>query len=313
MSFCHLFELSYFCLQRQVYIIITATMFLRIDSVRLYALIVLSMPLVIGAAELAQPAVKLETTSIGKQLVLSKLRPNTAITNGFPFESGEYLKFKIKFAGITAGTATISVRPLAAEKVEFKLTARSAPWMDKFYRFRITLLSESLLESYQTLRYTEDKMERKRVYYNVQDFEPNHKRYNFSYLKNNALKSQHIDYTDISGGMSILAAFFFIRTTSLDAGEQAFTNCFFRDHYIQIGAEAIRRETIKSKFGKRETVIIHPLLANEGAVVSEQEKMLIYLSDDITRIPLLVEIYTSLGLIRAVLTDYRSRPPANAD
>ncbi|BBM88377.1 hypothetical protein COTS27_00056 [Spirochaetota bacterium] len=255
-----------------------------------------------------------QSPPITDKVTLKPLAADIAVPDGKikfrrSFEAGERLQFKIRFLGLSGGTAVMSALPSKDNKlITFKIEAYTAPWVEKVYKLRLSLISKSLLANYQTLRYTEDKRENKRVYYNVQDFDLKRNHYTFGHLQDGLFKITNVDYNQIpEGGVSVAAAFYFSRTIDLNIGTTIYRNCFFRERYFQIGIEPIEIKTIRTSFGRKEVIVIRPLL-NKTEVIDGQEDLLIYLSNDVTRIPLRADFITKYGIIKAILTDYSSNP-----
>jgi hypothetical protein len=66
----------------------------------------------------------------------------------------------------------------------------------------------------------------------------------------------------------------------------------------------LKRETIRTKFGKVQTLVFRPYVAS-GRVFKEQESMTVWVSDDDNKIPLRIKADLAVGSIKADLDAFK--------
>ncbi len=265
-----------------------------------YVLCLLLFCLTLSAQQGTEP----EPKKIKKKFESSKPLELPVIKNHLYYEQGEKLVFKIKYLGLTGGFATITSTPIDDNTLLFSIEAKTAKWIERVFRLRLSLISYSQKSNYQTVKYIEDKSENKRYYYNTQYFSPEEKVYTYTDRKNNDKeKRKFVSYDEIvEGGVSVPAAFFFIRSQKLEVGESYLLPCIFKDSAYAVPVNVLERDTINTKFGRQKVVAVQPLLRFDG-LLDEQKDMVIYLSDDEYRIPFLMVSYTPYGKIFAYLIE----------
>lgn len=227
------------------------------------------------------------------------------IMNQRPFQQkGENLKFAVSYLGIVGGFAEMKTTPIPNKNVlKFEVRAYTIEWVETLFRLRLYMSSFSDMKNFQTIQYTESRQENERYYYNVQRFFTNKNYYLFSERRGKEEeKVVRVNYTN-EGGISVIGAFHYGRTTDMVVGSTYYSTCFFRDGEPRsIGVKILRKETIDTKWGQKDTIVITPVMNFDG-FLADQKKMEIFISDDRYRIPLAVETELAFGTISAELVD----------
>ena len=250
---------------------------------------------------------KKETTQKVNLAQFDKLPSLYKIEKRSPFQTAleERLKFEIVFQNITAGHATLLTRspenPKNKGSVYFQIDAETADWVKRVYTLKMSMFAYADPVDYTTIKFIEEKYENKNYYYLSQYFSKEKKSLFFSYKKNSDWYIER-SFSKALRGVSVPAAFYFARTTDLEIGKSYFTVSSFRDQIFPIGVEIVGREEVKTSYGNKKTVVIRPLMTFSG-LMSEQRDMLIYLSDDERRIPLLMVAKTGWGDFKAYLIE----------
>lgn len=224
-----------------------------------------------------------------------------------PFQDSfeEKLKFNIVFQNIIAGKAVMIARsdknPQNNGRFYFEIKARTARWVERIYSLRMSMLAYVDPSDFSTVKYIEEKEESGNYYYTSQYFSPQKDALFFSYRKNDHYESR--TFMKMIKGVSVPAAFYFSRTVDLDKiGTTHYIPVAFRDKVYPIGVEVISKERVKTSYGMQNTIMIRPIMKFPG-FISGQKDMLIYLSDDEKKIPLLMVAKTSFGYFKAYLVE----------
>ncbi len=225
------------------------------------------------------------------------------IETKLPFIEGEKLKFKITYLGITGGHAEFEAKKLANNKLKFELIAYTEDWTSSLYTLSLSHISYVEESNFQILKHTEIKSENDRYYNGVQLFYPDEKHYIFTARNRERLiRSDKIDY-DFSGGLSIVSAFFYMRTfKNLEIGKKYMLNAFIRENPRPLEVNVVRREKKNTFYGKKDTVVLAPITDFKG-FIDDQDSMEIFISDDKYRIPLVMESKLLFGKVKAYLIE----------
>ena len=183
----------------------------------------------------------------------------------------------------------------------FELSAITSPWVEKFYRLRMKMSSYADPSDFTTLRFFESKRERENVYLNYQIFDRETGSFYFFYKKNDEPSIVKND-TIAKIGLSVPSAFYFARLQDLQPGKVYYSRAAFRDTIMPIGVEVVKKKKVRTHYGFQNTIVIRPLMQFDG-LLSEHRDMLIYLSDDKYRIPLVMEMKTGYGKFRGTLIE----------
>lgn len=88
----------------------------------------------------------------------------------------------------------------------------------------------------------------------------------------------------------------------------------FENEFYLLRITAARRETIKTAFGPRKTVLLIPrLIGPPKGMFRRDGSVRVWVSDDADRLPLRFEVKLKIGTARATLTDYRTSRPDRPD
>lgn len=238
---------------------------------------------------------------------LDKLPSLYQIENKRPFQTAleERLKFRIVFQNITGGYAELITRspenPLNKGSAYFQINAETADWVKRVYNLQMSMFAYADPSDYTTRKFIEEKFENKNYYYLSQYFSKPQKSLFFSYKKNEDWYVER-SFSKALRGVSVPAAFYFARTTDLEVGKSYFTVSSFRDQIFPIGVEIVGREEVDTSYGRQKTIVIRPLMTFSG-LMSEQRDLLIYLSDDERKVPLLMIAKTGWGNFKAYLIE----------
>jgi hypothetical protein len=242
--------------------------------------------------------------------VLLLLLTSPSARADIPFGPGEKLSYDLYWTFIPAGSATLET--LDAEPVEghpalhFRALAQSLPFVDKFYKVRDSIESWVDPGVTRALLYKKDQSEGDYVRHYLVRFDGNGNvayRYSKGALKNAVLIPL--------GTFDPLSMLFLFRTKELHVGMTFAAPITDGEKSVTGTAKVVRRETIKTKAGEFDTLLVEPDVRNIGGVFrkSPDATLQVWITNDARRIPVRVKSRVVVGHFSMELTGYT--PPKN--
>lgn len=218
--------------------------------------------------------------------------------DGLPFGPGESATFELGYGVIKAGEATISVEGtldyFGQKVIHFRTRARSNTFFDAFYKVRDQADSyadaDSLFARYFNKHLREGGYER--------DVE-----IHFDQIHGIAYYPSGKESEAPPGTHDIITAFFRVRTMPLEPGQTIHLLAHGDKKLYPLEVHVLRREKIKTIFGETNTVVVQPMITEEG-LFNHQGDLLVWFTDDARRIPVLMRASVPVGAIEARLTKY---------
>ncbi len=231
--------------------------------------------------------------------------------NIFSFNYNEKLKFKIKYGFISAGEATLTVKDSVIYKgkrcIKFISTTRTNSTFDHIFKVRD--YTESTWDPQKKISYKFSKKLNEGNYhqYRIHLYYPNigasyYLRYSF---KKSKFKQKRMDIP--KNTQDVLSAFYSVREKNLTPGEKLVVNVTVDG--VNYPATILVHKIIKMKtlFGEMDCIPIEPLLQSE-AVFKQNGKILIYLTNDEYKLPVLLVSKVIFGSFKAILTEAKNVP-----
>ena len=224
-----------------------------------------------------------------------------------PWMKGERLEYELSWGFVTAGYATLEVKPRKDGKVEFETYATANKTVNKFYPVHDTVytlvhkkglmtdvfrksLHEGTFHNKSLIRVNRD--DKKAVLSDTVFKDPvKH------YVKRSADTSVTIDGLE----HSIMSAFYLVRTLPLKEGATSRFAAVSGKKRYELKVITHKRETIKTDLGSFKTVKVEPVLDGDG-IFNSSGRIFIWFTDDEKRIPVLMQCEIKLGSIKATLT-----------
>lgn len=216
-----------------------------------------------------------------------------------PWKIGEYFQFSIDWSGINGGSALMQVQNVQtvdghrAWRIVTK--AESNSFVSKFYKVRDRAESFIDAESLFTRRFEKHLREGGYKKDLVVRFDQENQKALYDNGKALDVPSQVHD---------VLSAFYFTRTQPLPDGAVLTVPTHDNEKSYDMVVRVVKRERIEVPAGKFDCVMVEPVLKSEG-IFKSKGQMLVWLSDDERRIPVLVKSKVSIGSISVSLTDMR--------
>ena len=219
---------------------------------------------------------------------------------------GEKLTFSLSWGFITAGYATLEVKPVKDGKTEFLTFATGNKTINKIYPVNDTVYTRVRNKGLMT------EVFRKRLhegsFHNTSVIRFDRKGEKawlsdsvFKDPVKRTIKRSADTVVAIRGEEhSIMSAFYLVRTLPLTVGDTSRFSAVSGKKRYELKVLVHGRETIKSEIGKVPCIKVEPVLDGDG-IFNSKGRIFIWLTDDDRRIPVLMECEIALGSIKAKL------------
>ena len=244
---------------------------------------------------------------------------------------GERLVFDVTWMGIKAGEATLEARGVVQlngqQTYHLVTTAQSTPLISKFYRvddrsdsyvawgpLRSLQFDKQLREGrYRHNSRTVFDHEMKLATFRYLDFGPVPKGVTKLEEAERYTKYVYQEFPLSSGALDELSVLYFVRTLPLAEGRTVTAKVFAGKKNWDLEVKVLRRETLDTALGPRETFLVEPLLKFEG-IFQQKGRVLVWLTQDAERIPVLMTSEIKIGSFVSTLTRREvglARPASN--
>ena len=215
-----------------------------------------------------------------------------------PFGVGERMVFSIDYGPVNAGEGVLEIAGLveAAGDTCYRVesTARSNRFFSKFYRVRDKVVSyvdrDQLFSRYFMKRLREGTYEK------TVEIE-------FDHAAGKAVYHDGREFDVPAGVHDVLSAFYFVRTLDLAVGKDVFFSAHSSRKTYDMRVIVHRQEAVETDLGTFDCFVIQPVMEGEGLFKHEGDLM-IYLTADARRIPVLMRTKLPVGSIDANLREY---------
>jgi len=216
-----------------------------------------------------------------------------------PWKIGEYFKFAIDWNGLNGGSSLMQVQNLTRvdghRVYRVVMKAESNSFVSKFYKVRDRAETYIDAESLYTRRFV--KKLREGGYEKDIDVR----------FDQESRKAKYADgeVFDVPPGVhDVLSAFYYVRTVPLPTGATLSIPTHDNKKSYEMVVKVHKRERVEVPAGKFDCVLVEPMLKSEG-VFKSKGSILVWLSDDARRIPVLVKSKIPVGSVSVSLTDLR--------
>ncbi|MDD5491654.1 MAG: DUF3108 domain-containing protein [bacterium] len=210
-----------------------------------------------------------------------------------PFARGEKIGYVVKWGFIVAGRASLSVEPqvwngkdvyrLYSEATSSGLIGSIYPVKDK---------SESIVSrsEFSSLSFFKDVNEGKYHQKEQMIFDQG----------NNKVIYPDATVDIVHGTVDVLASLYAVRLRSLEPGKEFKINICNNKKNYELVVRVISRVTVTVPAGEFKTIMVEPLLKQEG-IFMHKGRLFVYFTDDQDRIPVLLRSKIAVGSIIAAM------------
>jgi hypothetical protein len=217
-----------------------------------------------------------------------------------PFGPGESLRFSVQYGFIKAGSAWLEVPEVVDWNghPSWRLVARaeSNGFFDKMYKVRNRIESVWDQEHRFSWRYFEDRHE---GHYTANDtlwFDPDAREVRYKDGRT---------YPIPPDAQDALSAFYFTRFQALPLGGSITFDYHASRKSLPLEVKVLGRQKIKTPAGRFNCVVIEPVL-NAGGIFKNKGRLVIWLTDDSRRMPVMMRSKVLIGSISVVLQEAKS-------
>jgi hypothetical protein len=215
-----------------------------------------------------------------------------------PFRVGEKLVFSVEYGFITAGEATMEVAGIDTidgfPSYHLRTIAKTNEIFSSFYKVDDRI--ESHLDIERKVSRHFEKHLREGSY--SRDFEV---RFDHDNLRAYSTEGDTLEM--LPETQDVLSAFFFLRTLDLRVGKTLSFPCHDNEKNYPLEVKVLRKEKVVVPAGKFVCYVVEPKLKS-GGLTRKGARMLIWVTADERKMPVLMETKIKVGAIAAKLKDY---------
>ena len=218
----------------------------------------------------------------------------------FPFKVGEKLIFDLKYGIIKAAETKMILTEFDTifgnQVFHSKFTVDTTPTFSIFYKVEDRY--DTFFDANELFSWKFSQVIREGKY--KRDFFAT-----FNYLKNIA-ETNYGEYPLTTKVHDVISAFYFTRNIdykNFKPGQKIYLSNFYKDKTHPLEVKYLGKQIIKVPAGKFNCIVIEPFM-KEGALFKSEGRVLIYLSDDELKVPILVKTEVLIGTIDAELREY---------
>ncbi len=221
------------------------------------------------------------------------------------FSVGERLTYSVRWTGIHVGHATLEVKDIIAfngyRAYKVISQAQSNDFFSLIYRVEDIVQSFIDINKFHSLRLDKRQEEGNYRSFKITEYDQvNHMARQFKYkYRDGSVEEQKFSIPpDVH---DILSCFYYLRNQDLKVGESIFIKVNADDKNYDLEVKVHKKERIEIQdLGAYDAILVEPLAKFQGIFV-RKGKILIWVTDDSRKIPLLMKSKIPMGSIVAVL------------
>lgn len=217
-----------------------------------------------------------------------------------PFKAGERLRFSVQYGPVKAGSAYLEVPELSDYEGEpaYLLLARaeSNSFFSRFYKVRNRIESRWDADGRFSRRYVENRREGKLRVESEIVFDPELGEARYKDGQTYPIPPQVQD---------ALSSFYFTRFQALPLGGSVVFDYHASRKSQPLEVKVIGRERVKTPAGTFDCVAIEPLL-KAGGIFKNKGRLVIWLTADERRMPVMMKSKVAIGSISVILQDAKT-------
>ena len=206
------------------------------------------------------------------------------------FRDGERLEFSLSWLGIVGGNAVMTVTP-EGDQFRIHSLARSQGTLGRIYPVRDEISSVVNRADFSTLSFQKDLNERGKSRSELTVLDPKKKMV--------TRKGKQFPYEPPI--LDPLSTVFFVRTLDLSPGKRHRLTMIADDEIYTLDVVVVKRETLNVEGTAYETVLVEPKMVKGGVFGGENQRLLIWFTDDERRVPVRIRSELEFGSITATL------------
>lgn len=240
-------------------------------------------------------------------LVLALVITTISFSQKQAFGDGEWFKFRVHYGFVTAGYATLEVNNAVLngkEVYHIKGEGRTVG-VSKWF-FNVEDYYQSYIDKQKDVPYRFIRKIDEGGY--TKDIQIDFNRDTGRALVLNKEKNTQDWVTFNKDAQDMVSAFYYLRNkidaSKIKIGHTVDMDMFFDKESYKFRLKFLGRETLKTKFGKINTLKFRPYV-EAGRVFKEKESLTVWVTDDDNKIPLLIKADLAVGSLKATLTEFK--------
>jgi len=224
-----------------------------------------------------------------------------------PFQPGEKLVFELKWTVISAGKASLEVKPFTKVNGEdayhFELKAKTNRFLDRFYKVRDRINGYTNMDITRSLFYSKRQREGKTKKNAVVKFDWEDSTAEYTeYIKQSKRKTIEL----MPGTFDPLSIFYYSRKLPLQVGQEMQRPVTDGKKCVMGKVKVVRREKIIVPAGEFDTFLMVPDLQHVGGVFKKSKNATIelWVSADNRRLPVKLKSKVVVGSFTGELISY---------
>ena len=114
----------------------------------------------------------------------------------------------------------------------------------------------------------------------------------------------------VPGALDELSVLYYVRTLPLTLGTTTRAKVFASRKNWELEVKVLDRQTLQTSVGRRETIVVEPLLRFEG-IFQQKGRVIVWITDDPERIPVQMRSEVRIGSFVATLASREVGLPHN--
>jgi hypothetical protein len=227
-----------------------------------------------------------------------------------PFHVGEQLSYAItwsSFISATAATATITVREKRAAfgSVAYYIVAEGEPTRIVAMFYSLYYKADAWLDAYTLLplRASVYSQEGSRRENKVTQFDRAHGTVRYEVQAGSSSNARNLKVPPQT--QDALSAVYALRATPLKAGTRLLMPMTFNGNLYEVQMTVERRESLKTALGTLPAWRITPVMLEDGKPAASPRGMVVWISDDVRRLPLKMQVELPAGRFELTMTGVR--------
>lgn len=235
--------------------------------------------------------------AISIAMVMLSVISQAGFGEDLPFGVGEMLTYSIRYSGIKAGVATMSVADTVdcgrTKCLRFVSVAKSTMPFSLFFEVHDSVESWVDYKDLISQRYEKRLLEGSYRKNELVLFDHDKK---VAIYPNNA----KVDIPD--SVRDVLASLYYVRTLRLEVGKSIFVINHADKKNYPLEVKVLRRETVKVPAGTFDCFVVEPILKATG-IFEQKGKLTVWLTADHRRMPVMMKSKIVIGSVEALLID----------
>ena len=230
-----------------------------------------------------------------------------------PFSIGEQMEYKVHYGFVNAAEAVMKIKP-HYEKIQgnecygIVIEGRTVGMFSLFMRIRDefgTYIDKDLIVPRKFYRKIEENKYRK---HEIVDFDIENKKATVNnYDDEKEQWKTPEEFETYKNAQDLVSGYYYLRTLDFDQyakGDTIDIKVFFDDESSNFQLIYLGRESVKTKIGKYNSIVISPIMP-ENKLFDGRDAVKVWISDDRDKIPLKVKAKMFIGAVEIDIKKYK--------